>query len=342
LHQALIDGGPATTYENLRDFLMESGRRHLDLVVVTHVDGDHIEGVVRLLQDRTAIGLSIGDVWFNGWPQLERAHSGQAMGPDQGEMLGALLLRDELPWNSAFGHEQAVRLPAQGSPPCIPLPGGATATVLGPGPDQLQMLRTEWTRVLRRANVVPGRPDLALRRLARRRSLRGLGEPMGSARTDDSVANASSICLLIEHQGRSVLVTGDGHGDVLAAGIRRLLDSRGIDRLPIDVLKLPHHGSAANVTEELLDLVDCARFVFSTNGAYHQHPDASAVERVIAMGERLARPLELIFNYDCPTTSRWRQSFPGASRRYETRYPQSSRTLTIDVEQLSEEGGSSR
>ena len=59
----LIDGGPWYRYESLRQRLLKipEGQRSFELLVITHVDADHIDGIIRLLQD-SALGLTFKDV----------------------------------------------------------------------------------------------------------------------------------------------------------------------------------------------------------------------------------------------------------------------------------------
>jgi len=97
-YRVLIDGGTAATYDWLRTRIrsLPSNQRRFELLVVTHVDADHIEGAVRLLND-PALDLEFGDIWFNGWDQLS-----DMLGPLQGEFLSALIKTGELPWNRAF------------------------------------------------------------------------------------------------------------------------------------------------------------------------------------------------------------------------------------------------
>src|SRR3982750_4502457 len=99
-HRMLVDAGALGTYRAIHDRIEALGDLpELQLLVVTHVDGDHIEGVIRLLQDSAALRLRIGEVWFNGWPQLPES---DRQGADYGEMVGALLQRGGLPWNTRF------------------------------------------------------------------------------------------------------------------------------------------------------------------------------------------------------------------------------------------------
>ena len=319
-HRMLVDGGPAGRYRTVHDRVAALPSRDLDVLAVTHIDGDHIEGVVRLLQDRRALGLRVGDVWFNGWPQLDAISDRQ--GADQGEMVGAVLTRDRLPWNAATAGA-AVVVPPDGDLPVLPLPG-AKATLLSPGPGELATLKRNWVKVLDEVGVKPGRPEEALKRLEKRRDLSGIEDLQGaSGKLDSSVANASSIAMLLEiDDGPSVLLTGDGHGDVLAAGLRRLASRRGVDRGHVDAFKLPHHGSAGNVTDELLGLVDTTRYVVSTNGAKFKHPDEAAILRIVS-GEtrREDVPVELVFNYASPTTDPWADEETQRRLRYTATFP---------------------
>jgi hypothetical protein len=76
--------------------------------VVTHVDTDHIGGVLTGLVDPARpVPVTFADVWFNGWEHLnglvpadERSPL-EPMGGVQGELL-TTWLRDHA-WNDAFG-----------------------------------------------------------------------------------------------------------------------------------------------------------------------------------------------------------------------------------------------
>jgi hypothetical protein len=104
--------------------------------------------------------------------------------------------------------------------------------------------------------------------------------------------------VLAEFEGRRILLTGDAHPGVLLAAMKRA----GGGRLAVDACKLPHHGSKANVSRELLAALECPRYLFSTNGAHFKHPDRQAVARVIKWGG--AGP-ELTFNYRTKHNEVW-------------------------------------
>jgi beta-lactamase superfamily II metal-dependent hydrolase len=80
----------------------------------------------------------------------------------------------------------------------------------------------------------------------------------------------------------------------------------GTPKVELDLFKLAHHGSAGNITRELLALVACDRFVVSTNGDHFNHPDAEAIEVVGRPGA--ATPPTVYFNYLSDTTKAWSDS----------------------------------
>jgi hypothetical protein len=135
---------------------------------------------------------------------------------------------------------------------------------------------------------------------------------------DAGAPNGSSIALLAEYGGAAAILGADAYASVLAASIRRLLQQRGIDRLKLDAFKLPHHGSKNNLSGDLLQLLDCRRYLLSSNGEYFQHPDRQAVARVIKYGG--ARP-ELHFNYRSEFNRVWEGADLQQKYGYSARYP---------------------
>jgi beta-lactamase superfamily II metal-dependent hydrolase len=317
-HRLLIDGGPrsSATLELLRDAVARAGDEGgFDLVVVTHIDADHITGILKLAEDRRT-PLAAGDLWFNGWQHLPT----DVLGAKQGEALSAAIRRRRLPWNRAFA-EQAVMAPDDEPFPTVDLPGGMTLTVLGPTRRELAALRPVWKREVEKAGLVPGvgaatppgEPDVLGDRPLDVEALSA--EPFVE---DDSEANGASIAFLAEFGGSSALFTGDTHATVLTAALRRLASERGVERVSVDAFKLPHHGSRFNLSRELMESVAADRYLFSTNGDIFRHPDPTAVARIVVDRS----DCELAFNYRTPETERWDSSRLRRRYRYRTVYPE--------------------
>ena len=322
LHRILVDGGTPATADAIvsRVEKVKPADRHFELLVVTHIDTDHIGGILRLLADPPA-GLTFDDVWFNGWPQLEPLTTDlplgpmtadAILGPKDGEILDRLLdLRiDGLVkhHNKAFGGK-AVMIPAKGPLPSHVLGGGMKLTLLAPGRPALRRLRGRWVDVIRDANRTEDEVRKIVDAAARRK---GVDLTLGARpdvragaattfRADRSPANGSSIVVLAEFDGKSALLTGDGFAPAITAGLVRLLDKPG-DRLPVTVTKLAHHGSRNNTSLRMLERLDCQRFLISTSGAIFGHPDVEAIARaVVANGPGV----DLGFSYRSKTTDVW-------------------------------------
>lgn len=297
--RVLVDGGRAGTWTDLRARLLElpAAERELELLVISHVDRDHIEGVLKMLSDPDC-PVTFRDIWFNGYGHL-KAVDDEDFGAAQGEALTALLL-DGLPWNGAFG-KRSVRLPAEGLAPPVELRGGLRLTLLSPTADALVRMRPVWEEECRKAQLIPSD--------ALPEPLPG-EEPFGALdvdaladeafEEDDAEANGTSIALLAEHDGRRVLLGADAHPGILADALERL--EPGGAPVRIDAFKVAHHGSRANLSVDLLGRLDCPRYLVSTNGSYFKHPSRQAIARIIKYG---GVEKEIVFNYRTPYTEIW-------------------------------------
>src|SRR3954469_9484615 len=153
--RVLIDGGTPESAGALNARLTKEGRTHFDLMVVTHVDSDHIGGMLKLLADGK-LPITFDDIWFNGFKHMEpflasaKPTAGKkpakdlettdVLGPAQGESLAKLIQKG--PWNKAFGGGPIVVL--DGKPfPTYAL-DGLKLTVLSPTPDTLQQMGKVW------------------------------------------------------------------------------------------------------------------------------------------------------------------------------------------------------
>ncbi|WP_423597386.1 hypothetical protein [Roseateles sp. MS654] len=343
-HRLLIDGGPLGAYGALSARLaaLPADQRELDLLVITHVDGDHIEGCLKLLNHREL--ATFRDIWFNGWPHVAQelkeppVNAGYATGarptagsgqrsPMQGTEISVRI--DGRSWNAAFDGAP-VFVPAAGPLPVRELPGGLRLTLLSPTLDKLVKLRGAWSRALERAEVDPENEAALRARLDGRSAYRASGTrlrptpeqmvssvEMALGPMDNAAANGSSIALVAEYQGRRIALLGDAHAPTLTATLRRLAAERREPRLRLDAIKMAHHGSAANLSEDLLGQVDCRTWLVSTDGSLFNHPDDEAMHTLV----RQVPGARLLFNYRSPRTAVWEEPALRAAHGHEAFYP---------------------
>lgn len=304
----LIDGGRKGTYADLKGYLaaLPPAHRHFELLIVSHVDRDHIEGILSLFADPDA-PATFRDVWFNGYHHL---HDGafETFSPVQGEVLTEALVgrvRQDLgSWNGAFGanYKQAVALAADESPVDVELDGGMRLTLLSPSREKLAALIPQWEKSCRDAGIVAGQA-------AREPAPEGFeffaaididalaDEPF---EPDATKPNGSSVAVLATYGDKRALLAADAHADLLEASVNRLRD--GTRPIDIDAFKIPHHGSRKNLSSSLLQMLRCRHYLVSTSGSYFKHPDPVAISRIIKYG---GPDKHLWFNYRSDETQLW-------------------------------------
>src|SRR5215472_7444215 len=75
IYRILLDGGPVSTFEYIQKRIeeMPEGDQAFELIVLSHVDADHVEGLVRLFAENP-LPFVVKKVWFNGWRQMKKSH----------------------------------------------------------------------------------------------------------------------------------------------------------------------------------------------------------------------------------------------------------------------------
>ena len=310
-HIALIDGGPSTVYADaiLPHLQALAGTNPVgtqnpvivDLVVVSHVDDDHINGIIDLAnaidtaqKQLHTLPAKVAEVWHNAFadmqflaefadePDLQQAirdadaapaalHGETATPKDdptvdditagaqsvaQGRQLDRILKTINVSRNASFADREDF---ARSGPPLDV--HGLRVTVLAPNTALLDKLRTEWRKELKKL----------LKRQADKKTA-GV-RALAAAFDDPSIPNQSSIVLLVEFDGKSMLLTGDARGDHI---IRALNDDPNVAvPLNVDLFKVPHHGSDHSNGTRLFQTVIADHYVISGNGEHgNPHPDA--------------------------------------------------------------------
>ena len=302
--RVLIDGGPIGAFAALQSKIdtLVDGDRAFELMVLSHVDTDHVDGLVRLFaHQKSDWKFTTKDVWFNGWKHIEN----QTLGGNQGEFFSALIV-DRIghgKWNKAFGGATIV-VPDSGPLPRIKLADDFLITLFSPSREKLARMKSAWEKDVK--SFEPGDLEAAWAALAKQKKYLPDKTLLGStpdidaelekqAKPDNATANGSSIAFLAEYAGMSALFLADAHMDVVCASIDRLLMERSLEHLVVDAVKVAHHGSKANIDDRFLGLVKSPNFLISTNGAQFEHPDEEAIKRIISRS--IFQPPTLYFNY---------------------------------------------
>lgn len=101
----LIDGGTAETYRNyLKNRLIQLKNEGgaIDLLIVTHIDNDHIGGVIELLKEngsnKDSKIIEIKNIWHNSYRHLQFEKKG-TLGNSEKKILNTVIAGGEVSLN---------------------------------------------------------------------------------------------------------------------------------------------------------------------------------------------------------------------------------------------------
>jgi len=333
-HRILIDGGITRTgRDHLRTRVAALGAApHLDLLVVTHIDLDHIQGIITLLKELPP-GTTIDRIWFNGRNHLPEDPL-EPQGPLQGlELMEVLTEKHSQAWNrDAAGG--AIAINADGSPRVFSMPGDMKITVLSPDNAKLIELRREWDEVVEAFGAEE--EDIEEEgAVALPAGLEGFGAEDVDIDTladvkfteDKKAANGSSIAMLLEFAGQRALMLGDAHPSLVLKSLQKLSPGGPLD---VACVKLSHHGSRNNTHKELIKQLRTTRWIFSSNGAQTKHPNQEAVARVLKFCPN-PRPRSLIFNYRTDFNKSWDDDDLRNDNAFTTQYGDETNGVLVNL-----------
>lgn len=286
----LIDGGIGRTYyQYLSKIIQEIKKKgeQIDLLVITHIDEDHIEGICKMFEDDEFDDKIIKKVWFNSGEVIS-SYFGENLDEARGISLSdstnkkksvkqGIILEDRLK-NLGFANTYPVM---KGLLEEI---GKMKIRVLSPNIKGLENLNKKWEVEIDKNKKKASKID-------HKNTIEELLENEEKEHT--SIPNASSIGILLEYKEKNYLMLGD----CKAAVIEDSLSELGYNlknKIKVNLVKVAHHGSKKNTTKSLLDIIECSNFVISTNSEKYGLPDKECLAKIIDKEKNV----KFYFNYD--------------------------------------------
>lgn len=323
----LVDGGPAQTYErHLSGVLtrLKQDGHDLELAVLSHVDTDHVTGLLDYVADlraRNAALPTFRALWHNSFastldpngalaPRLQAAVATAGVrvmsasapainGIAEGHQLRTQTLAIPAPVNPGFAGG-LITAEAAGAPWTSQ---NLELIVVGPTQANLDELRKQWEKWL-------DDHDLAV----------SSGDPYVMANSDRSVPNLSSIQLYAKADGRTVLLTGDGRSDHLLQGLGLAGLLGGGGTLHVDLLKLPHHGSDRNVTKTFFRKVTADIYVASADGT-NDNPDLATLIWIVEAAQARGRQIRIVCTNETDSTRKLLEDYDPQVYGYRMEFP---------------------
>lgn len=284
----VVDGGPGQSRIKVLRSLEELDK--IDLMVLTHFDSDHITGLITYLEQHTdPENFNVKELWVNCAREIDIREDDNVSYGQANKMADLLSTLDKNKTGGIIWKENI----------CAGLTkdfGFATVTVIGPETDILAIRQEKYEAAIdNNVSLVRTNSDgiEPLEDLAHNRKK----APSISAKNE--LANMASIAFLIECDGLKALMLGDSYPDTIEKELRKKYSEN--NPLRVDVIKVSHHGSRNNISNSLLDIVDCQDYIISTNGGAgdSMHPDRETIANILCHPQRdRNKTVRLYFNYD--------------------------------------------
>lgn len=297
----LIDGGPAETFGDLYGYakplrslleeLKDKGEC-IDLLVITHVDDDHIGGILAAMSLDDYLPSLVKEFWFNSYALISSEYENANIAKNevtgiagaetktsisQGVTLEEKL--NQLNWfNQAIHNEMS---------PIIRSELELEFTILSPSRRTLQRLGRAWER-----EYPP--PDKATAKKESDHKLPFSNFLNGDRfKSDRSVPNGSSIAFILKVGELRLLFLADSYAATVERKLKNL-DYSPSNPLQCSIVKISHHGSKGNTSQTLLSLISSDKYVISTDGSIFGHPDKRTIARIL----NAHKDNHVYFNYE--------------------------------------------
>ncbi|MGX9986843.1 ComEC/Rec2 family competence protein [Soonwooa purpurea] len=289
----LVDGGTPSTFEYaLKKQLKEISK--INLLVLTHIDNDHIGGLINLFKNSLIARIEIDEIWYNQ-PDVEfyKPKSDKALiSVPQAEDWKALIKEKKIGVviKEITTENRMINI------------NGLEFIILSPTTEIKNKLYETWLK--ERDNVkkieLNNKALISTNIPSYSKSLEELNKidfkPEKSINND--IYNSSSISFLLKCPDLSVLLLADSRAEVISDNLKEL-GYNETNPLEVNFVKISHHGSLNNTSQELLSLIRSNNFIISTNGgsSNHKHPSRETIARIVYKTNQNDKILNIYTNY---------------------------------------------
>ncbi|SDQ01216.1 Metal-dependent hydrolase, beta-lactamase superfamily II [Mucilaginibacter sp. OK268] len=280
-HNILIDGGNDSVYLLIQiDEIYKKGQA-IDLLIITHHDDDHIKGIIDLLKlvvDGKYGENFIRQAIFNS----PRLISGKILPIDdrslsykQAHDVEDLLLKIQSKWTKTTNDTKPIVFE------------DLTLTFLSPISEDLDTYSQQTGAYLSSDFKCDWKSPMAV-----------LERFIDDDSQDISLPNRTSIVILLECEGKRILLPGDTTPGRMEQIINKLAAESEHGRAAFDYVKLPHHASYRSLNKNIVEKIACTKFIISTNSKKHYLPNKRALLKIYKFLKREDEQIEFLFNYE--------------------------------------------
>lgn len=282
IHNILIDGGPENwlLYRNsLQKEIIDiiSSRENIDLWIISHIDNDHIGGLLNLIKDKDLLeqlDLSKTTFWYNYSENDDYKVStniNNLISVSQGIRLRDFLLSKSIVTDKII-EGFAMQL------------YGIELMVLSPSIEVYNELLNKWNN--KEIEIGQAKCSKLISNTQNDYNIPIDAFDIYNYEEDNSIWNKSSIALLLKYNNKELLLSADSTSSTLISSLTRLGYSRD-NKINVECMQLPHHGSRMNTSKELLDMINCSKYIICGDAINkHKLPNKETIARLLYSKEQ--------------------------------------------------------
>ena len=310
----MVDCGKLT--DAILSFIQDDLDGKIDLLVVTHIDNDHISGLTSLLSEHS--GLQIRKILFNSYhrenlgprkllnekqlailselkcrcPLLAEETEGKANAKEAISLSECILKKDE--WRNAWERKPVVK------GDIIDLGDFGKIIILSPRQEDLGLLEVQfkkefWAKFYDKYARQYDSEEVIYEILLRlwettlietqadkvsyiKPTKKSFMKAADAPVQSVSLPNQCSIAFVYEYERHKFLFLGDADPEIVTRALKEFY----IDRTPLmmDLIKVSHHGSSHSTTKDLIKITDSKHYYF-TGGNRQERPSLETIARII-------------------------------------------------------------
>jgi beta-lactamase superfamily II metal-dependent hydrolase len=284
-HNIFIDSGYGRTFR----FVLEDEIKEIielgeiiDLWIISHVHDDHIGGILKYIETiKSGEYPDIVQQFFYNPPRKYRFDISADDISDASSIQQGDVLYEYLKSNNKLLDSDLVNT-------SIPIDlYGLKITLLSPSLEKLLALRKKYPvetnnefekeEEVSISEAVSGQNDY-------NKSFEDFDFKLW--KEDSSIENGSSISFITEFENYRILWLADSHPSDILQALKRLGITKTL-KIDCDLVKVSHHGSSGNNSQELYSLINCNNYIFSTNGENkHNLPSKECLAQILRVSNR--------------------------------------------------------
>lgn len=280
-YNILIDGGMPNTFKQSIKKVVED-IDYLDYIFLTHIDRDHIGGILKLLE--SSYKNKIKNIFFNSGNIIKIQNStlisendGNTLIKYINESTSIKTNKEEITIENNFDFN------------------GLKIDFFSPTYKALEAFNKNYS-------IACIKEEALISDTLQTKTTSSLEElskiEFSEKNLNNDSANGVSLAMLLEYNNKKIFLLGDAKDSILI----ETLENKGYnntERLKVDYMKLSHHGSKFHTSNKFLSLIDCLNFIISTNGSgKSRHPNIEVIARILCHPNRdKEQKICFYFNY---------------------------------------------